>query len=172
MTLSRLGSLVLMLLAGCAHETATSPEGAQGASLSRAKPGSLQSRVDQGRLRAQLRKPQGPISLRNQCSFHDDTGYRGSNRVEVVNGDVRSLATQITVPNRGSCSFDTSGFRQIQRSPSIEMRSPSDGCTVRIWQQGSQVTVSYTHCEQRCTSAEAFKYVWPVLINTSSGKCN
>ena len=140
--------------------------------LPRAKPGSLLARVDQSRLRAQLQKAPGPINVRNQCSFHDDTGYHGTNRVEIVNGEVRSLATEISVPDRGSCSFETSGFKQIQRTPSIELRNAGDGCTVRIWQQGPQVTISYTHCAQRCASAETFKYVWPVLINTGSGTCS
>ncbi len=175
---------VLMLcmlgsLGGCAHESTTSADSPEKASssgravnLPRAKPGSLLSRVDQSRLKAQLQKAPGPINVRNQCSFRDDTGYHGSNRVEIVNGEVRSLATEISVPERGSCSFETSGFRQTQRTPSIEMRSPTDGCTVRIWQQGQQVTISYTHCAQRCASAEAFKYVWPVLVNTGSGSCS
>jgi hypothetical protein len=170
---------VLGSLGGCAHESTTSEDSQEKASssgravsLPRAKPGSLLSRVDQSRLKSQLQKAPGPINVRNQCSFHDDTGYHGSNRVEIVNGEVRSLTTQISVPDRGSCSFETSGFRQTQRTPSIEMRSPGDGCTVRIWQQGQQVTISYTHCAQRCTSAEAFKYVWPVLVNTGSGSCS
>lgn len=178
---------VPLILAACAHEATTSPstESAGGSAkstagtssehavnLPRAKPGSLLARVDQSRLRAQLQKAPGPINVRNQCTFHDDTGYHGSNRVEIVNGEVRSLATEISVPDRGSCSFETSGFKQIQRSPSIEMRNAGDGCTVRIWQQGSQITISYTHCAQRCASAETFKYVWPVLINTSNGSCS
>jgi len=175
------------LLAACAHETTTQSNGETAGSaekagaatsasrtvnLPRAKPGSLLSRVDQSRLRARLQKAPGPINVRNQCTFRDDTGYHGSNRVEIVNGEVRSLATEISVPDRGSCSFETSGFKQIQRSPSIEMRNAGDGCTVRIWQQGPQITISYTHCAQRCASAETFKYVWPVLINTGNGSCS
>ncbi|MBS1208267.1 MAG: hypothetical protein H6R19_665 [Proteobacteria bacterium] len=136
------------------------------------KPGSLLSRVDRTRLTAQIRETPRPINIRHRCAFRDETGYNGSTQVEIANSEVRVLNTQINIPDHGSCNFDWNGFQQTKRSPSIELRHPADGCTVRIWEQGRQLTISYSQCARRCASAETFKYVWPVLIDSVNGACD
>jgi len=123
-------------------------------------------------LSAQIREAPRPINIRHRCAFRNETGYNGSTQVEIANNEVKALNTQINIPDRGACNFDWNGFQQTKRSPSIELRHPADGCTVRIWEQGRQLTISYSQCARRCASAETFKYVWPVLIDRISGACD
>lgn len=135
--------------------------------------GSLLAKVDDQRLRAQLQKNHKPINIKHRCGFLNETGYKGSTHIEIAHGEVKQLATRIEVPLAGGrCDFEFNGFRQTARSPAIELRHPEDGCTVRIWAQGPQLTVSYTQCATRCSSAETFKSIWPVLIDQASGKCD
>lgn len=137
-----------------------------------ARPGSLLGKIDQSKLREQLRQAPKAINIQHRCSFRNETGYNGSTRVTIVNNEVKELATRISVPLAGgSCNFEGSGFRQTTRSPSIEMRH-ADGCMVRIWSQGRQLSIAYSNCAARCNSAETFKYIWPVLIDQSNGQCH
>lgn len=141
--------------------------------LPRAKPGSLLAKVDRGKLASQIRQAAPPINIKHRCSFQNETGYKGSTRIEIVHNEVKQLATSIEVPLAGGrCDFDSSGFRQTARSPAIELQHPRDGCTVRIWSQGTQLTVSYTRCAARCSTPETFRYVWPVLIDQRKGSCD
>lgn len=129
------------------------------------------SRINNQRMRAQLQQGNQPINIRHSCSFKNETGYKGSTRIEINNNEVRQLNTAYEIPAQGSCQIDFRGFRQTRHSPSIELRH-ADGCTARIWTQGRQLTVSYTQCAQRCSSAETFRFVWPVLIDQPSGRCD
>lgn len=131
----------------------------------------LASRINSQRMRAQLQQGNQPINIRHSCSFKNETGYKGSTRIEISNNEVRQLSTAYEIPAQGSCQIDFRGFRQTRHSPSIELRH-ADGCTARIWTQGRQLTVSYTQCAQRCSSAQTFRFVWPVLIDQPSGRCD
>ncbi|MDO6386217.1 MULTISPECIES: hypothetical protein [unclassified Uliginosibacterium] len=134
--------------------------------------GKLSRQIDQGRMQEQLRSASHSLSYRNSCSFHDETGYKGSNRIEIEDNRVLSLATAIELPHDGGrCNFEGPGFRQTRSSPSIELLHP-DGCTARLWTQGQQLTISYTHCEARCTQPQNFRKIWPVLIDMPSGRCD
>lgn len=186
--------LCVILFAGCSSPSpvepvavkptpapAPAPEAAPGkdpvdttvkTELPRGKPGSLLAKIDRARLSAQVQQAPKAINIKQRCSFRNETGYNGSTLVEIANNEVKALSTQISVPlHGGSCSFEGSGFRQVARTPSIELRH-NDGCTVRIWTQGKQLTISYSKCAARCSNPEVFKYIWPVLIDQPSGKCD
>lgn len=120
---------------------------------------------------ARAQQTQKPISASYRCSFRNETGYNGSSSASIEAGVVRALATRVEVPGRGSCDFAWGGFRQTQTTPSIELVH-ADRCTVRVWQQGQQLTVSYSNCAARCTGEETFKYVWPVLVDLRRGRCD
>lgn len=186
MTAHRLLPALLLLAACTSTPPATEPEALAPApaasappaaataapSLPRAKPGSLLGKVDRSKLNAQVRQGGKPINISHRCSFRNETGYKGSTQVDIANSEVRRLATSIEVPlASGYCNFDNAGFRQTARSPAIELRH-ADGCTVRIWDQGPQLTISYSACAARCSSPEVFKYIWPVLIDRPSGRCD
>lgn len=149
--------LAVLLLAGCGGgEQTVTREGSPSANV-------------RGKLKALEAKP---IDLVTSCRFKNETGYSGTMTAEIRDGVVKRLSTSVKIPDQGSCNFEWDGFVQRQRLPSIELYNSRDGCTAKIWQQGRQVTVSYSNCAQRCTSSNAFKYVWPVLVDRSSGRCD
>ncbi|THF62100.1 hypothetical protein [Pseudothauera rhizosphaerae] len=113
--------------------------------------------------------PVRPLDVKADCRFKDEVGYAASARVHVAKAEVRDFAATVDVPKRGSCQFDMNGFRQVKKEPHVELRA-ADGCTVRMWEQGQQVTVSFAQCASRCSSG-TFEYVWPILINRRNGRC-
>lgn len=113
--------------------------------------------------------PVRPLTVRADCQFKDEAGYGGTARLDVSYSEVRSFAATVDVPKRGSCRFDLADFKQVQKEPHVELRA-RDGCTVRMWEQGEQVTVSFTQCASRC-SRGTFDYVWPILVDRPSGRC-
>ncbi|MDQ8020742.1 MAG: hypothetical protein REI94_02810 [Moraxellaceae bacterium] len=116
--------------------------------------------------------PTRPLQVAMNCRFRNETGYNGDARVEVRDGTVRRLQVNYNLPGRGSCQMVFDPAHQTQRLPSVELRHASTGCTARLWEQGDQATVSFTGCAAHCTNAEAFQYVWPVLMNRRSGRCD
>ncbi|MEC5398639.1 hypothetical protein [Uliginosibacterium sp. H1] len=116
--------------------------------------------------------PTRPLEVSMNCRFRNETGYNGEARVEVRDGAVRRLHVEYNLPGRGSCQMVFDPDHQTRRLPSVELRHASTGCTARMWEQGDQATVSFTGCAAHCTNAEAFQYVWPVLMNRRSGRCD
>ncbi len=134
--------------------------------------GHLVRQIDARRMHEQLRSSGDDLNYRLRCSFRNETGYNGSTRLDIRDNRVIDLATSINVPEAGgSCRIEGPGFRLTRFQPSIELRHP-DGCTARIWTQGRQMTVSYTHCEARCSNPQVFRKTWPVLIDMPSGHCD
>jgi hypothetical protein len=114
--------------------------------------------------------PVRPLNVKTDCHFKDEVGYGASAVLDVAASEVRSFAATVNVPKRGSCRFDLADFRQVRREPHVELRA-GDGCTVRIWEQGNQVTVAFAECARRCTR-DTFDYVWPILVDRPSGRCS
>lgn len=114
--------------------------------------------------------PVRPLSVQADCHFKDEAGYAASARLDISYSEVRAFAATVDVPRRGSCRFDLADFKQVQKEPHVELRA-HDGCTVRMWEQGEQVTVAFTQCASRC-SRGTFDYVWPILVDRPSGQCN
>lgn len=116
-------------------------------------------------------QPARPLNLQAQCAFRNETGYHGTASVEVANGQVKRLSAVFNVPEKGQCVMDLSRMRQTRSMPSVELRDTRTGCTARMWEQGNKATVSFTDCASYCSHPEAFKYVWPILIERPSGRC-
>lgn len=132
--------------------------------------GRLSSRIDPRKVASQLRSR--AVNVATRCSFRNETGYNGQASVNVANGDASLVSVTVNLPEQGSCLFDMTGFQQTQRGAMVELRHPRDGCTARLWEQGQQVTVAFSHCAARCNPAASFQYVWPVLIDRPSGRCD
>jgi hypothetical protein len=113
--------------------------------------------------------PAAGLSVNGNCVARDETGYSENARLEIASGQVRALDATINVPNRGSCHFQLSAFRQTKQSPFVELTANSSAaCAVRVWQQGDRVTMAATDCADKC-SRGTFDYVWPVEFNTAGG---
>ncbi|NMF89685.1 hypothetical protein [Aromatoleum petrolei] len=158
----------LALLGACAtpperktEPAATTPSPAQ--SAAEAEP---ERALQRGRLKPM---PVRPLSVKTDCHFKDEVGYGGSAVLDVSYSEVRAFAATVDVPKRGSCKFDLADFRQVLKEPHVELQA-RDGCTVRMWEQGEQVTVAFSECAKRCTRG-TFEYVWPILVDRSSGQC-
>jgi len=116
--------------------------------------------------------PDQPLNVRTRCNFRDHTGYRGRLDLRVDDSDVKRLSAEIKVPRRGSCRFEMKDFAQAdKRLAVLATTRAEDECKVRIWQQEGRVTVVFRDCRSHC-SGETFDYVWPILVDTGTGKCS
>lgn len=132
--------------------------------------GRLSSTLDPRRVAAQLSSR--AVNVSTECSFKNETGYSGRAAVDVANGDAKLVKVSVNVPSQGQCDFDMSGFTQVKGGAMVELQHPRDGCTARMWEQGSQVTVAFSNCAARCSPTASFKYIWPVLIDRTNGQCD
>lgn len=150
-------------LAACA----TPPAGTEPATRQEAEEMEEAPTAARGRLKPM---PIRPLTVQADCTFRDEAGYAASTRLDVSASQVRGFAANVEVPRRGSCHFDLADFRQVPAETHVELRA-RDGCTVRMWEQGDQVTVAFTQCANRCSKG-TFEYVWPILVDRPSGQCN
>ncbi|MDD3353079.1 hypothetical protein [Zoogloea sp.] len=115
--------------------------------------------------------PLRTFTVATQCSFRDETGNFGKARVDVENSKVKAMNIELVMPRRGSCRYDLAQFEQTQALPSIELKGKRD-CRVRMWEQGEQITVAFAGCHHLCSPSSAHDYVWPLLIDKPTGKCD
>jgi hypothetical protein len=114
--------------------------------------------------------PVRPLNVRTDCRFKDETGYSGSALLNVDYDQVKAFAAAVDIPRRGSCRFDLADFRQVKAPAHVQLLA-SNGCTVRMWEQGDQVTVAFSQCARQCTG-NAAEYLWPILVDRPSGRCD
>jgi hypothetical protein len=111
-----------------------------------------------------------PLNVRTDCTFRDETGYGGRLDLEVQDAGVHRFAAKVDIPRRGSCRFELADFRQAASLPTVTLTSARSNCTVNMWEQGSKVTVAFSGCQAQCDSG-TFDYLWPILVETPSGRC-
>ena len=114
--------------------------------------------------------PTRPLNVKTDCRFHDESGYKGTMKLYVEGAKVQSFAATVNVPGRGVCSFDLKDYRQTRELPNVELRHRSDGCIVRVWEQGERVTVAFQQCQRMC-SGNAWEGLWPILNDRRDGSC-
>jgi hypothetical protein len=115
--------------------------------------------------------PAQTLTVKGSCVGRDETGYAESVQLDVAEGQVRQFDARIDVPKRGSCRFQLAEFSQTRRQPYVELAARSKtACAIRMWQQGSRVTVTATECEEKCARG-AFEYIWPIQIDEKMGGC-
>lgn len=112
------------------------------------------------------------IELAGYCSRTEDDGFREEARVRVTANEVQALNWKLWVPRRrGSCAFDLSEFRQVQKAPHIELVARDDsGCKLMVWQDPRRVTLAHANCQKRCTPG-IYEEAWPVMFDPASGMC-
>jgi len=112
--------------------------------------------------------PARPLQAKANCSYRDDVGTEGRLQLEVKDSKVERFASTVDMGAKGRCMFDLSTFRQTGFShvPTLE----SGSCTVSMWEQKDEVTVSYRNCAAHCTPG-AHDYLWPTLVSRRTGNC-
>ena len=114
--------------------------------------------------------PARPLDVRADCSYRDETGGSGLLRLDVAAARVRAFEAKANFPQHGSCHFVLKDFRQTKEMPAIELVQPSGSCIVRMWEQGTRVTVAFQQCEKMC-SGNSYSYLWPILNDRRKGSC-
>lgn len=156
-----------LLLGACATPPERKPGAATPSPAQSAAEAAPERALQRGRLKPM---PVRPLSIKTDCRFKDEVGYGGSAVLDISYSEVRAFAARVDVPKHGSCQFDLADFKQVLKEPHVELQG-RDGCTVRMWEQGEQVTVAFSECAKRCTRG-TFEYVWPILVDRSSGQCS
>lgn len=114
--------------------------------------------------------PDKELDVKTRCSFKDVQGGRGSMDLQVTKAEVKRFVAEVTIPKQGLCRFDMKNFTQTARMPNVVLSDRESACTVRMWEQEKGVTVTFNSCQANC-SGDAFSYLWPILVDTRSGRC-
>jgi hypothetical protein len=114
--------------------------------------------------------PVRPLNVAAECSFRDEAGYGGSLKLAVQEARVQDFDAAVHIPRRGMCRFALKDFQQTRSLPNVELSHRTNGCIVRMWEQGERVTVAFQQCEHMCT-AGAYPYLWPILADRQDGSC-
>ena len=115
--------------------------------------------------------PDKALDVRAKCSFHDVAGGRGSMDLQVTKAEVKRFVAEVTIPKQGLCRFDMKNFQQTASLPNVVLTGTTGACIVRMWEQEKGVTIAFNSCQTMC-SGDAFSYLWPILVDTRSGRCS
>ncbi|MBI4754857.1 MAG: hypothetical protein HY778_05400 [Betaproteobacteria bacterium] len=173
----RSGALLALLsaLAGGCSVAPTLPEAPEAAPPGRAETRDEAARPPARPPRKRLAKPgpipERPLNVKAQCRFRDETGYQGALNLEVANARVLQFEASVDIPRRGSCHFSLTDFRPVAApNHRVKLAAPGSRCVVHMWEQGNQVTVGFSDCQDRC-SGNAYPYLWPLLADAEDGTC-
>lgn len=174
-----LAPLVLtVLLASCATpepapppEKAVEPEKPVVAAEKKPRPEKIESQPLKHLVGRKLKPiPDKELDVKTSCSFKDVQGGHGSMQLQVTKAEVKRFVAEVAIPKQGLCRFDMKQFEQTARMPNVVLTDRGSACTVRMWEQDKGVTVAFNSCQARC-SGDAFSYLWPILVDTRSGRC-
>lgn len=127
-------------------------------------------RVRRSRPPAPAPIPVRALNVSTECAFKDEIGTHGSLNLRIEDADVKRFTAQVTIPKRGVCNFDLAGFRQTAKLPTPVLSGGDSACRIYVWEQGNAVTVAFSACHAYCT-ADAYDYLWPILVDRKSGTC-
>ena len=170
-------ALIVLLLAACASPPPVpAPE-----PVTEAPATSVPAPPPVARIRSQTLKylagrklkpiPDHALEVRTRCNFRDVGGGQGKMDLQVSKAEVKRFVAEVTIPKQGQCRFDMKTFAQTGRLPNVVLTDRIDGCVVRMWEQGKDVTVAFNSCQAKC-SGDAFSYLWPILVDTRNGRCS
>lgn len=114
--------------------------------------------------------PVRPLSVKTDCSFRDETGTSGMLKLDVAAARVRAFEAKVNYPQHGICNFVLRDFRQTKEMPAIELTQNGGSCIVRMWEQGTRVTVAFQQCERMC-SGSAWDQLLPLIYDRRDGSC-
>jgi hypothetical protein len=116
-------------------------------------------------------QPTRPLNIRSTCNHRDAVGMRTRLNLQVSNAEVKSFSASVDIPKRGICRFDFKNFTQQEKLPQVLLAArDGSGCTVRMWEQERRTTIAFSACAAACEN-NAFDYLWPIIVETRSGRC-
>lgn len=115
--------------------------------------------------------PTKPLNVKSSCSHRDAVGTQTKLNLLVKNAEVKTFSAQVSIPQRGVCRFDLKNFEQTATLPQALLKAKDgSGCSVRMWEQGKEVTIAFNSCPKACEK-DAFSYLWPILVDARTGRC-
>ncbi len=114
--------------------------------------------------------PVRPLDVKADCSYRDETGGSVTLKLDVAAARVRAFEARVNFPQHGSCHFALKDFRQTKEMPAIELVQTSGSCILRMWEQGTRVTVAFQQCEKMC-SGSAWDQLLPLIYDRRDGTC-
>ncbi len=114
--------------------------------------------------------PVRALDVKANCSYRDETGGSGTLKLDVAAARVRAFEASANFPQHGSCRFALKDFRQTKELPAIELTQLNGSCIVRMWEQGTRVTVAFQQCEKMCTGS-AYEQLLPLIYDRRDGTC-
>lgn len=112
------------------------------------------------------------LNARADCSFKDETGYKGRLKLHVEAAKV-NVFEAVLEPRGGTCTYKLEDFKQTATLPIPVLTGATTNsarCIARIWEQGPRITVAFDHCEKMCTGG-VFQKTWPILVDAHDGSC-
>lgn len=117
-------------------------------------------------------QPTRPLNVRSRCSHSDAVGTVTRLNLLVKEAEVRTFDAQVSMKGKGTCRFNLKDFGQEAKLPQALLRHKQrPDCTVRMWEQGHNVTIAFNSCPQSC-EGKAFDYLWPVVVDARNGRCH
>lgn len=117
-------------------------------------------------------QPTRPLNVRSRCSHKDAIGTVTRLNLLVKEADVKAFDVQVNLKGHGTCRFVAQDFKQDAKLPQVLLRhKKQNDCTVRMWEQGKEVTIAFNSCPQSC-EGQAFQYLWPVIVDAKTGRCH
>jgi hypothetical protein len=110
------------------------------------------------------------ITTKTNCTYHDPSGgYGGKLKLAVDKSQVDTLVAEIQT-RHGKCNFALKDFQQTEKEPVVKLKAKRGKCVVRVWTQEDKISVAFEECKDRC-QRDSFDYVWPIGVNTKTGRC-
>ena len=117
-------------------------------------------------------QPTRPLNVRSRCSHSDAIGTVTRLNMLVKEAEVKSFDAQVSMKGHGVCRFNMKDFKQDAKLPQVLLRHKQENdCTVRMWEQGNNVTIAFNSCHKSC-EGKAFDYLWPVVVDARNGRCH
>ncbi|WP_234082635.1 hypothetical protein [Azonexus sp. R2A61] len=117
-------------------------------------------------------QPTRPLNVKSRCSSRDAVGTATRLNLLVKEAEVKTFDAQINIKGHGACHFNLADFTQEAKLPQAFLRHKQmHDCTVRMWEQGKEVTIAFNSCQKSC-EGQAFDYLWPVIVDAKTGRCH
>ena len=171
-------AVAVLLAAGCAEVPRTPPGPVPLPETAPEKPSTVEStpkfKASTLKLLASRNiqpQPNRPINVASRCSHKDEIGTQTRLDLQVHEALVQAFEAEVAIKGRGTCRFELDQFEQVQKMPQVLLRHKKErSCQVRMWEEGAKVTLAFNSCARSC-DGRAFDYLWPIVVETKSGRC-